>query len=344
MIMTNKLYYINLEYPKQANGSGKFVASSKATKDVSAILQEHFDVQNVPITRHFLNKIAGSIEFLVTFFMAVRKIPEGSNVFIQYPLINLGIFKFCYKKLKKYNAITIVHDLQSYRFPHFKHYRSLELDILNSFCHVIVHSEKMKQKLIEDGVTTDIIVLELFDYLLDDSVNAKKEENSIVFAGALEKSLFLKEACDIDFGKYKLNLYGKNCPSIRLNEMISYKGKFLPDDISPIVGDWGLLWDGDSAFDCSGNFGEYLTLIAPHKLSLYISCGFKVIAWEKSAMAKFILDNNLGVVIKSLDEIPAKLARLDGTDLKIMEENVSRISRQIRHGEKFFTALTVALR
>ena len=342
--MERKLYYICLEYPKQANGIGKFVASSKATNDVSAVLKKEFDVQYVPITRHFLNKVIGSIEFLITFFCAVRRIPKGCNVFIQYPLINLGIFKYCYKRLKKFNAITIVHDLQSYRFPHFRHFRNLELDILSSFGSVIVHSESMKQKLIEDGVTTNIVVLQLFDYLLEDSMKAEQKNDTIIFAGALEKSLFLKDMEKIDLGKYKLNLYGRDCPDIKLDDSVCYKGKFLPDDISSIEGEWGLLWDGESAFECSGNFGEYLTLIAPHKLSLYISCGFKVIVWEKSAMAKFVLDNHLGITIRSIEEIASKLDALDAEELQNMKASVARISEKIRHGEMFSSALTSALR
>ncbi|SMP40402.1 hypothetical protein [Fibrobacter sp. UWB10] len=338
-----KLYYIRFAYPKMLNGTGKYVASSKATQDVSDILQRHFKVKDVLITRHFLNKILGSIEFLFMFFLALRKIPKGSNVFIQYPLINLGIFKYCYRSLAKYNAITIVHDLQSYRFPHFEHFRQLEINILNQHKHVIVHSQNMKKRLVLDGVRTHIVVLELFDYLLDDSNKAIEQRGTIIFAGALEKSVFLKDLKKIDFGKMLINLYGGTCPKVDLDECVRYRGKFLPSDVSSIEGEWGLLWDGDSAFDCVGNFGEYLTLIAPHKLSLYLACGFKVIVWEKSAMAEFVAKNHLGVLVKSLAEIPEKLSRISPDENEIILRNVKKISNQIRHGEMFRKALNTCL-
>ena len=84
-----ELYYISFAYPKMLNGVGKYVASSKATQDVSDILLKHYKVNDVVITRHFLNKVLGSLEFLMSFFFALRKIPKNGNVFIQYPLINL---------------------------------------------------------------------------------------------------------------------------------------------------------------------------------------------------------------------------------------------------------------
>ncbi len=339
----NQIYYINLVYPKLINGAGKFVASSKATQDISAVIMDKFFVKYIPIYRHFSNKFLGSIEFLLTFFLSIRKIPRGSAVFIQYPLINLGVFKYCYKKLINYNAITIVHDLQSYRFPHFRHFRQLEIDILNSYKHIIVHSENMKKRLVSDGIITDIVVLEMFDYLLEDSMSAMKKANAIVFAGALEKSLFLTQLVNYDFEMFQLNLYGRTPPNIEFNKHIQYKGAFLPNDISKIEGEWGLLWDGDSAEVCSGNFGEYLTLIAPHKFSLYLACGLKVIVWEKSAMAKYILENHIGIAVKSLRDIPRMIKEISVEEKNAMERNVFEISRQIRHGQKFITAMNKAM-
>ena len=45
-----------------------------------------------------------------------------------------------------------------------------------------------------------------------------------------------------------------------------------------------------------------------------------------------------------IDEIVQKLDALTSEDIQSMEANVARVSEQIRHGEKFFNALTLALR
>ena len=201
----------------------------------------------------------------------------------------------------------------------------------------------MKKRLVADGVRTHIVVLGVFDYLLNDSVNAVEKKNAIVFAGALEKSIFLKDLKKIDFQSYFFNLYGRDCPAIDLGGCAQYKGKFLPSDVSPIEGEWGLLWDGDSAFDCVGNFGEYLTLIAPHKLSLYLACGHKVIIWEKSAMADFVKRNHIGILIKSLEEVPQKLSQITESENEEMRINVQNVSCQIRHGEMFKNALKACM-
>ena len=51
----------------------------------------------------------------------------------------------------------------------------------------------------------------------------------------------------------------------------TYKGKFSPENISFIEGNWGLVWDGDQLETCHGKLGEYLRINSSHKISLYIA-------------------------------------------------------------------------
>ena len=195
-------------------------------------------------------------------------------------------------------------------------------------------------RLLSEGVTSTIVNLKAFDYLLSDNIERRFVANTICFAGDLRKSGFLEDLGMQDI-PYHLNLYGAYNPHIS-NENIVYKGKFEPDDISFLEGEWGLLWDGTSCNTCNGNFGEYLRIICPHKLSLYIASKLLIIAWSESAMAKFVLGNGIGIVIDDLSEIPEKLQAISPEDKKKMRCKIEILSMNLRKGNMFLNALKTA--
>lgn len=324
-------YFIDLVYYKRTKG--KYAASSKATSDVALILKENKDIKQINITKSSEHKIWGNITTLIKLGITLYKLPKGSIVYIQYPILNIKLFSKLSFFLKRHKIIAIIHDAQTYRYQNMYEYRSKEIKIFNIFSHIILHTEKMKERLIADGLHTTTHVLRLFDYLLPEDQHIKIKRNTIVFAGALQKSLFLKDLHKITSEKLNYNLYGAGIPDIIMNENIHYKGCFLPNDITSIEGEWGLLWDGNSINTCDGQFGEYLQWIAPHKFSLYIACGLKIIAWEKSAMASVIKNFNIGITITSLKDIEEKIIALTKEDIAEMENNVRNLSKSIRRGE-----------
>ena len=308
----NMIYLLTLKFDPFADGHAKFSASSKATEDVRNILKEKFFVRERIFTRRFRNKLIGSVEFVLKFYFLCLSIPKGSVVIVQYPMVNISVFTKVLFLLKRFTTIAIIHDLQTYRFENQKEKRMLEIEALNEFNFVIVHSTKMQQQLVCDGVTSKMYVLNIFDYLLHSESRITQKKNSIVFAGALHKSDYLQDLHKIGgHENYRFHLYGMVKPNIDYSSFIKYKGAFSPNDVHSIEGEWGLLWDGNSIYDCTGNFGDYLQLIAPHKFSLYLACGLKTIVWEHSAMADIVRKNKLGITIASLDEIYEKIKELD---------------------------------
>ena len=127
-------------------------------------------------------------------------------------------------------------------------------------------------------------------------------------------------------------LYGLPAMPEKIAENVKYMGKFHPDDISDIKGDWGLVWDGDSIATCSGSLGEYLKFNSSHKLSLYIAANKPVIIWSESSLKDFVLDNRLGICVSSLDEIGSEIAKLTEEEKKAMKESISDFSHRLRHG------------
>lgn len=335
-----RLYFFNLVHSSIINGHGRFEASSKATKDIKEIVLSLPNVKYIPLYRHTDNKCFGIIELLVQLVFRCLFIPRHSIVFIQYPIMNIKAFYIVKNLLRRYEVTTIIHDLQSYRYPQFYADREKELAILNSMKHLIVHTDKMKNLLVKDGVESQIHILGVFDYLLPPSEKVQYEKDAIVFAGALQKSLFLNQMYQIDISPYHINLYGGVKPAIDNMSNMEYKGAFKPDCISAIEGEWGLMWDGDGIDSCTGNFGEYLQLIAPHKFSLYIACGLKIIVWKNSPMADIVQKYGIGITISSLREIKDKLTRLSEQDIEQMNNNIRILSDSLRCGLMFKTVIT----
>lgn len=322
-------YFIDFLFPKSFNTVGKYNATSKARNDVEIIVKEYNPVY-IPIYRYHPSKIMGVLEVLLKFLWQLIRLPKKSKIFIQYPMINLKPFKLLCPLLKKHEIIAIVHDLQSYRYP-LKNKVQDEVKVLNSFSKIIVHTEAMKEELKSVGVIKTMYILGCFDYLLDNNQSCQRINNTIVYAGSLGKSMFLKELHKINTD-IKYNLYGKPKPEIVYTDNMIYKGAFSPNDISMIEGEWGLLWDGDSIETCQGNFGEYLQLIAPHKFSLYLACGLKIICWKKSAVAELVEKYNLGITVESLFEINNKICTLSQERLQMIEKEVNRFSKMVQQG------------
>ena len=72
---------------------------------------------------------------------------------------------------------------------------------------------------------------------------------------------------------------------------------------------------------CSGNTGEYLKYNNPHKLSLYMASGLPVIVWKKSAIAEFVLSNNVGIAVDSIFEIKDNINKITDEQYADMRKN-----------------------
>ena len=82
----------------------------------------------------------------------------------------------------------------------------------------------------------------------------------------------------------------------------------------------------------------------PHKVSLYLSSGLPVIIWKKAALADFIEQNKLGIVIDNLNNLDNVLDRLSKNDYQKMKHNVDKISSGLRQGMYIKNAMTKILR
>ena len=277
------------------------------------------------------NYIIRQIQLLFSVISLWWKLSSNDTLFVQIPVV-LNVKYILYRLLvwKKVRLEILIHDLDSLREPSVS--SKLENYILKRASVIIAHTNAMKVELIKRGIDKDKIeVLYLFDYLTETTNKYKTSfDNKIIFAGNLEKSIFLKDLSLCN--NCQFFLYGLPSSNLVESTNVVYKGKFSSEDISLIEGSWGLVWDGDSIETCSGFLGEYLKINSSHKLSLYIASEKPVIVWSKSSLADYVRDNNLGIVVNSLYDIDKQINILTEEQRRKIIDSLSLYSQNLRNG------------
>lgn len=263
----------------------------------------------------------------------------GDILVIQYPLAMYPKVRQAampaLKKMKKKGVriILLIHDIESLRglsFPSEQQFFDLADEI-------IVHNERMKQYLVEKGYSFKrIYILGVFDYLIEETGSkTEKDRLAVAIAGNLnsEKCGYIQQIPKLEKG-VSYHLFGPNYQEKQKSPNMKFIGDFSPEELPHAMEEgWGLVWDGSSIETCSGIYGEYLKYNDPHKLSLYLACGIPVIVWEKSALADWVEENNLGICVGNLAEANRKILHLSDWDYREMAESVLKVGEGIEKGE-----------
>lgn len=309
---------------------------NKAKQDIDEICRRE-GFKN--LTRH--NFGSGGVGRFLTKLVSVASISwrmqRGDMLFLQYPMKKFYYMACALAKMKGAKVVTVIHDLGAFRrhklTPEQENSRLSKTDFL------IVHNPTMRNYLIDHGYKGGIHCLQIFDYLAEVPISPTSPTNpvvpTIVYAGNLARwrNAFLYKLEPIMKG-WQMDLYGKGfddksapCPSLH------YHGFIASDDfIAQAKADFGLVWDGDSLDECTGDWGEYLRINDPHKTSFYLRAGIPVIVWQEAAMAPFIEEQNIGIIVNSLSQISERIAALSPTDYQQMKQNALAMGRRLNEG------------
>lgn len=293
------------------------------------------------------------LNFRANFKKKVRKIKKGDIVFIQYPIYatyrfgNTLSFILSYFKKKGIYTIGLIHDIENLRNFNENKLRK-EIQFLNKFSYLIVHNDKMKSILKAYGLNIKTTSLNIFDYLVDNTVNyntasiCSNTEFTIVFAGNLNKSRFVNSLEKIK--NVKFHLFGNGYSGPVNSDNITYYGSVSPTELNNKMAlyNYGLVWDGNiiEQLDDSENYSRYMRYNNPFKLSSYISAGIPVITSKDAAIADFVLDNNIGIVVESLMELENPALYLNYADQK---RNVNNLKFKINEGSNLLKSLNIAV-
>ncbi len=313
--------YIVQEIKKSGKNAG-----SKAVRDVIDILLSN-GYQTININGRF------PYLHLIALFVRIK---ANDTIVLQWPFYGRSI-KLFVKILvrKKIRLILLLHDINSLR--KIEDSETEEKTLLSYAEKIIIHTNAMKLLMVSNGVdASKMRVLSLFDYLTNDRICKREYSSTIVYAGNLSKSIFLQKI-PTDCFNVHFNCYG--LPSGVIPEHLTYKGAFVPENVSVIEGSWGLVWDGDSVTTCSGNFGEYLKINSPHKTSLYIVAGLPIIIWKYAALAEYVTQNKLGITIESLEELSEAIASVSKEQYEEMLAAIDQEAKILKTGGHIMKAI-----
>ena len=199
----------------------------------------------------------------------------------------------------------------------------------------------MASLLADSGCAAPTIVLGLFDYLVKSPNRLTRHLSyEVVFAGNLSKSVFLNQLTEVtNNSPIRFRLYGRHNRELNGVSGIEYGGLFSPDDVSTLDGSWGLVWDGDSIYDLTGEAGDYQKINSPHKASLYLVAGLPLIVSAQAAIAPIVEANNIGFTVNSLQEITDIITKMTENDYQTILVNVKHFASGLTSGQSILSAL-----
>lgn len=319
-------------------------AAVKAPEDINQVIMRHGGEVNY-LWKHNIKYIR-NIEEIIMFEKLKRKCNADDCLIVQWPLYEikpLTIDKLL--KIPHRKSVLIIHDIESYRYcSNDEEKILLELNDIKKFDVIIAHNQRMIDFLRQRGVDNQLINLEIFDYLISNKNKDKNlpEQFEICYVGNLNRSKFI-DLYAIKC-KTKLNLYGPIQSGYKILGSLSYKGIYNPNiEHRELEGHFGLIWEGDSLEECTGDFGNYMKINNALRLSMYLANEIPIIIIKNVAMAEFVNKYKVGILIDSLQEIDSVLSNITEKEYDVLCKNVSAIADDIRNGRFIERALEKAI-
>lgn len=267
------------------------------------------------------------------------RVKRGDVLLLQYPMKKFYKPACRFARVKGAKVVTIIHDLGAFRRKKLTPVQENKRLALTDF--LIVHNPTMRDYLLEHGFKGGIHCLQIFDYLSDKMPACYETPHTprkVVYAGNLgrwrNEFLYKLDNC---VKSYSIDLYGKGFDDAQNRcKQLHYHGFISSDNfISSVNADFGIVWDGDSTGECTGAWGEYLKINNPHKTSFYLRAAVPVIVWSKAAMAPFVKEHNLGLVVDSLEQVEERLSAITESEYAQMKNAAKVVSERLATGYYF---------
>lgn len=318
-------------------------ASSKARDDVAMFVQSYTDKNGEKysvIGKNDKTKVKSRVGkvwlAMISLLQLLFTLQRDDVLFVQSSTIVLKKISLI-KRIKNFKLIYFVHDLDAIRDKYDDNKAVQDLvQELNKADAIICHNESMKKELLKRKCTSLLVTLSIFDYATDSCYISDREYSdkpSVCFAGNLSasKTGFLRKI-DVPSLDYTMNIYGKLEEPFKY---LQYKGCFKPEDlVAKLQANYGLIWEGDELFyDIEKH--PYIMFNNPHKASLYITARLPIIIWESAALATFVKENEIGILISNMMELEEKISKITECDYAKMLANIDLIRKRITSG--FYT-------
>ncbi|MGN6418107.1 MAG: hypothetical protein ACTHMC_11485 [Pseudobacter sp.] len=218
-----------------------------------------------------------------------------------------------------------------------------ELNAYRQYDYLIVHNQWMKDWVLQQIPEASCVVINFFDFLAEPNDQPGIQGHTVAYAGNLQEGLFLNRLGDLQLVNPSIlfRVYGQPyTDQMAAQPNLEYMGTSEPYALpKKLKASYGLVWYGDSLDEVSGNIGPYLSIISPHKASLYLLCGIPLIVPEHTALAGLVQQYKLGIAISNLHSIQSAIDSITSQEYASICNNVRTIATSVSTGQGFRLAL-----
>jgi hypothetical protein len=231
------------------------------------------------------------------------------------------------------NIVCFIGDIDGIKDGN-KQVLASEIKLLQRYNYFIAHNDAMVDWIRQHIQGAKAAALNFFDFLAKPFEGNRELTGEIVFAGNLEKSIFLQDLKRLQSPELQFLLYGPGCnDTVCAQQNVTWLGLEHPHQLpGKIRGSFGLVWDGDSIDEPRGSLGNYMRYISHHKLSLYILSGLPVIVPAMAGTAPLVTQYNIGITIKNLHEAEDEIKKITPEKYAQMKKNMQPLAQKISTG------------
>ena len=269
-----------------------------------------------------LKRIEGILAPVSNDSMAIAQMPSWNGIaFDQYFLESLR------KRVNK--LVVFVHDFVPLMFANNAYLFDQYLEAYNLADLVILPSQKMKEILIEHGLTQPVLIQNVWDHVTTlNLTNQPRLERKLNFLGNMTRFPFVKE-WESDL---RLEVYSNGQAEAKGNMRVM--GWQPEDQVLRALnqGGFGLVWSENIENQYER---EYSEMNVSFKFSTYLAAGLPLIVNKGIAKEDFVTKYNLGVAVDNLQQAVDYVNSVTEQEYNILVNNVKTIGSLIKEG--FFT-------
>lgn len=263
----------------------------------------------------------------------IARVSRGDIVFFQSPTWNSVEWdNGLVDKLKAYGCriVMFVQDVPPLMFELNYYLMPKYISMYNKAEVIVVPSEKMYLKLVEEGLTVKkYVVQKMWDFTVDQSLYNPKFERKLYFTGDISRFPFIQNW----HYNTDLHVFGNKMEDYDYSK-VHFGGWLNKTELLLQLskGGFGLVWGNSEKPE---DERDYYKLNCSYKLASYLSAGIPVIVPDYLSNADFIKKNDVGFVVSSLEEADKVVQECTEQEYYEIVSNVKKVQYLINNG--YFT-------
>lgn len=258
----------------------------------------------------------------------IASVQRGDIIVFQSPSWNGKRFDYnLINTIKAYGGrvALLVHDVPAILNPYTRYTLQECVEIYNLADLLILPSERMRDRLIEEGLTvTNVMYQQMFDYPLAVIYESQEFKKKITFTGPPTRFPFVYDWT----GKTEIELYALERDIQReLPKNVKHRDYCADSKLvyEMSQGGFGFVWSEGEEF-------EYSRMNLPYKFNTYMAAGIPVFVKRGMNIENFVAKNGVGYIVDSCEEADEIIQNMNEETYRGLIDNVRRIQYMVTNG------------